>query len=476
MEGLTAAPRRIVIDYKPRRWARPFHASYLRWYALILHRRAGKTTAIINHHQRAATSDAWETRRLRALKPELTDAQIAPLLRYRLYAHILPTYRQAKLTAWEIAKYYASFVPGAVPNESELRIDYPCRRGHVRRLQLFGADNPDALRGAALSGLSLDEYGQHPPNIFGEVLSKALADHLGYAVFAGTIKGKNQLYRTWDAGRADQGTWFALWQDVSESLATEDDAATVMLQQAMQDDRALIAKGLMTQEEYDQEWFLSTTAAIKGAYYARAMVMARKDGRVARVPFDPALPVDTDWDLGMDDTTAIVFSQSLRSREVRLIDYYANSGEGLEFYARILKEKGQERGYVYGQHWAPHDIEVRELGTGKTRKAVAKSLGIDFQVTPNIGLADGIDAVRLLLPRVWMDEERCGPLIEALTHYRKTWNERLQEFTATPWHDWASHPADAVRGLAVRHRVPELEKTRARADRQQVGGNQAWMA
>ena len=183
-----------------------------------------------------------------------------------------------------------------------------------------------------------------------------------------------------------------------------------MLSQAMTDDRELIKKGLMTQEEFDQEWLLSTDAAIKGSYYTAQLAAAREDGRITRVPYNPALPVDTDWDLGVGDATAIWFTQSLRSGEVRVIDYYENSGEGIPHYASVLQEKR----YVYGQHWAPHDIRVRELGTGKSRLETAQSHGIKFQVTPNIGVDDGIDAARLLLPRCWFDEEHCRPGLEAL--------------------------------------------------------------
>ncbi len=460
----------IVIPYFPRQWAIGFHASLCRWLVLVLHRRAGKTTAVINQHQRAALDNDWEARRLRTLVPSVTEKHLRDLLRARVYGHVMPTYKQAKLVAWDMLKYYAAGIPGARPNETDLAITYPTGA----RLQLFGADNPDALRGMAFSGLSFDEYGLHPPAIFSEVLSKALADHLGYAIFAGTIKGKNQLYRTYEAAK-EAPDWFALWQDIDQSLATEDDAATVMLSQAMHDDQQLITKSLMTQAEYDQEWYLSIDAAIKGAYYTAELTQARQDGRITRVPYDPALPVDTDWDLGVGDSTAIWFSQSLRSGEVRLIDYYEASGEGLQHYARVLKD----RGYVYGTHWAPHDIAVREFSSGKSRRDIAATLGIPFQIVPQLPLDDGVNAVRLLLPRCWFDDQKCEAGLEGLTHYRKTYNERLQEFMGTPVHDWSSHGADAFRGLAVRQKPP-LRKSERRRQRFEgrpglsSGGRYSW--
>lgn len=472
---------RVVVPYKPRKWARPFHKWLGRWAVLVLHRRAGKTTAVVNHHQRAATDDAWEARRLRALVPTLTDAELATLLhppQGRHYGQIMPTYKQAKLVVWDMAKYYARPITSDF-NESELLIRYP----NGNKLQLFGADNPDSLRGIRFAGLGFDEYSQHPPNSFGEVLSKSLADALGYAIFTGTIKGKNHLWKMHDAAKADP-TWFALWQDVEQSLATEDDVSIAMLRQAMQDDRALIAKGLMTQAEYDQEWFLSPEAAIKGAWFGAEMAQTLKDGRITRVAYDPALPVDTDWDLGVDDANAIWFSQSLRSREVRLIDYYEMTGEGLPHYVKVLAGQipgGEHRQrYVYGKHVGPHDIAVREFGTGKSRLETAWDLGLKFEdpgSLPKLELADGINAARLLLARCWFDEQRCATGIEALRNYQKTWNERLGQFTGVPVHNWASHGADAFRGLAVRHKAPEPPKEkRAVPNWSPGGGGTGWMS
>src|SRR5690242_567673 len=182
-----------------------------------MHRRAGKTTSVLNHHQRAALDNDWESSRLKALEPKFTDSEIKELLEHRRYGHILPSLVQAKAVAWLPLKRVAEVVPGIKTNESELSITYP--NGNIVRL--FSADNPDSLRGHPFSGVSYDEYSQHPPNIHGEVISKALADHLGYGVFAGTIKGKNHLYRTYQAGK-NNPNWFALWQDVDKTLASEE--------------------------------------------------------------------------------------------------------------------------------------------------------------------------------------------------------------------------------------------------------------
>jgi len=400
-------------------------------------------------------NNEWETQRLRHLLPNLSDADLKPLLRNRWYGHIMPSYKQAKLMAWDMLKFHARDVEGAKPNESELLIKF----ANGSRVQLFGADKPDRLRGSGFSGLSLDEFSQQPRNIFSEVLSKSLADHVGYAIFSGTIKGKDHLYATFQAAKNDP-EWFTLWQDIDRSLVTENELTVTVLTKAMADDRALIANGLMTQAEFDQEWYLSPEAAIKGSYYGQEMAAARKEGRITSVPYDPALPVDTDWDLGMADNTSIWFSQSLRSGEVRLIDFLEASGEGFPFYARKLQEKG----YVYGKHWGPHDIVVRELGSGRSRQESAAALGIKFEITPRLHqgsaeeISEGIHAVRLLLPRCWFDEKKTEEGRTALLNYRRSFNASLNEFQATPVHNFASHASDAFRGLAVRQKPPKEKR------------------
>lgn len=442
----------VVIPYRPRVWARRLHDNLRRWSAIVLHRRAGKTTAVLNHHLRAAVDDAWEARRLRYLLPDVTEAQVSELLRRRVYWHVMPTYHQGKLTgAWDTLKEIARPIPGVKLNESELLVTLP----NGSKVQIIGGDKPDSLRGPALSGLSLDEYSQISGNAFSEVLSKALADHVGYAIFSGTIKGSDQLYQTYEAAKGS-GEWFSLWQDVEESLETEEGATIEALRRAMEDDRKLVVQRLMTQAEYDQEWFLSREAAIKGAYYGDEIKLAREEGRIGRVPYDSALAVDTDWDLGID-AMAVWFTQSERGGAVRVIDYLEDVGAGLPGVIKMVKE----RPYTYGKHWAPHDIEQREISSGATRKQAAAGMGISFEVTPRIDVADGITAAQLLLSRCWFDEERCKDGLEALLHYRRTWNQRLGRFMSEPVHDWASHGADAFRGLSVRHQVPRAPKRQA---------------
>lgn len=456
----------VTIPYKPREWAKSLHDSLKRFGALVLHRRAGKTTAVMNHHLRAALDDAWEERRLMTLQPTLTPAQLHELVRPpggRHYGHILPLHTQAKSVAWDKLKFYAAVVPGLRVNESELLIRLP----NGNKVQLFGADNPDAFRGMAFSGLSFDEYSQMAPNVFSEVLSKALADHLGYALFLGTIKGKDHLFKTHEAASLSPD-WFSLWQDIDRSLASETGITIQVLQTAMQDDAKLVGQGLMSQDEFEQEWYLSTDAAIHGAFYLKEMAEALKSGRITNVPWDPSLSVDTDWDLGMVDAMAVVYSQTLRSGEVRLIDYHEAEGEALPYHIRQLRD----RPYTYGKHYPPHDATIKELGSGKSRIEVAKDMGLTFEWPDvNPGVQAGIEAGRMLLPRCWFDKTKTERLIECLRNYRKAFNTRLNEFTGTPVHNWASHGADAFRGLAVRHRIPVKRFT---GERLEIPLNYEW--
>lgn len=389
---------------------------------LVCHRRFGKTVLGVNINQQTALMATLERPRC---------------------AYIGPTYTQGKTNAWDYMQHYARPVPAVAFNQSELRVDYP-NGGQCR---IFGADNPDSLRGNYFDRVVLDEFGMHPGKTFSEVIGPTLVDRGGSALFLGTPNGKNQFYdiaqfaqkQVQDGNRE----WYFAEYKASETGLLD---AAYLKQQ----------RQVMTQDEYDQEFECSFEASVKGAIYAKELALLRDQNRIGVVPYDPALPVDTDWDLGVGDATAIWFSQSLRTGEVRLIDYYEASGEGFPHYVNILNSKG----YVYGKHWAPHDIMVREMGTGKSRLDVAASFGLRFQVTPRIHgqageeIEEGINAARMLLARCFFDAGKCRAGLDALMNYRRDYNKTMREFKATPVHDKASHAADAFRGLAVRHKVP----------------------
>lgn len=432
---MTPARREVVIDYEPRPLQLEIHRAMRthRFGVLVCHRRFGKTVLAVNDLIRGA---------LTCVKPRPR------------YGYLAPTYTQGKATAFDYFTHYSKDVPGRQVNQSELRVDFP----NAGQARIYGADNPDSLRGLYFDGVVLDEFGLHQSKTYSEVVAPTLVDRGGRALFCGTPNGRNQFY---DIARHAQAKvaeghpdWF-----YAEHKASQTGLLDAAYLQA--------ARESMTDDEYAQEFECSFEAAVKGAIFAREIEAAREQGRLARVPIDPALPVDTDWDLGIGDAMAIWLSQSTRSGEVRLVDYIEASGEGFPYYAGLLEERRRTYGFQYGTHWAPHDIQVRELSSGRSRLEVAQSFGIRFEVTPRLQLAvqgeveEGIHAVRMLFPRCWFDAERCKAGLEALTHYRRDYNQRLGEFKATPVHDWASHGADAFRGLAVRHQTPRERKKEA---------------
>lgn len=409
----TAAPVDVHIPYKPRPLQREVGrlCRSKRFGVLVCHRRFGKTVLGVNINQQTALMCERERPRV---------------------AYIGPTYTQGKATSWDYMQHYARPVPGTTFNQSELRVDYP----NTGQARIFGADNPDSLRGIYLDRAVLDEFGLHPAKTFSEVIGPTLVDRGGSALFLGTPNGKNQFYEIAEHAKARQAAadpeWFFAEYKASQTGLLD---ANYLAQ----------ARQMMTADEYAQEFECSFEASVKGAIYAKELEAAREGHRICTVPVDPALPVQTFWDLGVGDATAIWFVQHLRGGEVRIVDYYEASGEGLPHYARMLRSKG----YTYGTHWAPHDIQVREIGSGLSRKQTAASLGIKFEVAPDVGIEDGIHAARMLLPRCWFDAERTKAGLETLRHYRRDYNQRLNEFKATPVHDWASHGADAFRYLAV---------------------------
>jgi phage terminase large subunit len=191
----------------------------------------------------------------------------------------------------------------------------------------------------------------------------------------------------------------------------------------------------------------SFEAPLSGSYFGAMLAKADAEKRIGIVPYDPALKVHTAWDLGIDDMMAIWFVQT-RGPEVRWIDFYQSNGEGLAHYINYLQTKP----YVYGNHYAPHDIKVRELGTGKSRLEVAGSLGLKFTVAPDMSLPDGIDALRRTLATSWFDADKTGPGLDALRNYRREWDDTNKTYKSHPLHDWSSHATDAARTFAVAHK------------------------
>ncbi len=376
----------IEIPYEPRELQRKLHnqMALKRWGVVVCHRRFGKTVWAINHILRAALMCEKNNPRL---------------------AYMAPTYRQAKNVAWDYIKEYAGKIPGVRFHETELRCDLPTGA----RISLLGAENPDSLRGIYLDGCVMDEVADMPENVFPEVLRPALSDRKGFCIFLGTPKGHNAFYEKYEEAVANDD-WLAAVYRASE---------TGILDQEELD----AAKVMMSRDQYAQEFECSWNANVPGAVYGKELEEAQADGRITNVPYNPASKVDTWWDLGVGDSTSIWFTQNI-GRAVHVIDYYEARGEGLPHYCKVLSSKN----YLYGEHNAPHDIEVRELGTGKSRREIAWDLGLNFRVVPKLPIEDGIHAAQMLIPRLYFDREKCKYGLECLRQYHRAYNERTRSF------------------------------------------------
>lgn len=423
----------VVIPYSPRPQQSEIHQllDAHRFGVIVCHRRFGKTVLEVNH----------------LIKGALTCTKERPR-----FAYVAPTFRQGKAIAWDYLKHYADPIPGREVNESELRVDFP-NGGQVR---IYGADNPDSLRGIYLDGTALDEYGLMRPNLFAEVIRPALSDRQGWALFAGTPNGKNQFYDIAELSKRTDGWFFRAFKASETKLIPQTELNA--------------AKAVMTPEEYDQEYECSFEASVKGAIYARELQEAREAGRITSVPYDKSLKVHTFWDLGINDPTSIWFVQLTPGGEIHLIDYLESSDGSIPAFIHALEAKR----YLYGDHWWPHDGFARELSSGRSRSETAKALGIDPKRVPNAEIEDGIHAARLLLSRCWFDKDKCAKGLEALMNYRRDYNQRLGEFKAVPIHDWASHGSDAFRYMAVSLQEEKKAKTIKPIDLSRYG-SQSWM-
>jgi hypothetical protein len=346
------------------------------------------------------------------------------------YAYVAPYYAQAKSIAFDYLVQFSKPVVSKV-NQSELWVELV----NGTRIRLFGADNPDALRGLYLDGVVLDEYADMKPSIFGAVLRPLLADRKGWCTFIGTPKGHNSFWEIYNNATQDKD-WYVKVLRASQ---------TNLLEQSELDDAAKT----MTQDQYLQEFECDFESAILGAYFGKEMRQLTDQGRITEVKHDSMFPVHTAWDLGYSDDTAIWFFQVVHG-EIRCLDYHSSNGQPVAFYAGIIQSREQERGYTYGTHWLPHDARAKTLSSNRSvieqlsDKIPLKTL----KIVPNLSLQDGIQASRLALTRTWFDH-KCSDGIECLRQYQREYEQDRKVFRDKPKHDWTSHGADAFRYLSL---------------------------
>lgn len=410
----------------PNNW-RPRDYQMDAWSAL----ERGIKRALLVWHRRAGKDDVC-----------LHWAATQAIQRAGNYWHMLPQYEQARKSVWQAVNPHTGkrrideAFPAAIrkrTREDQMMIEFV----NGSTWQLVGSDNYNSLVGSPPVGVTASEWALADPSAWG-YLSPILRENGGWAVFISTPRGRNHLCKMFEGFRNDP-EWFVERKGIYETKALTPEQIEASLREYVSTygedhGRAMFA----------QEYECSFDAAIVGAYYARELERAERDGRIVDVPIDPAMPVNTVWDLGINDSTSIIFWQALRGGVIRIVDYYESAGYGLDHYANILRQ----RGYNYGKHYGPHDLEVRELGTGKSRIEIAASLGIPFSMVPNMRVEDGINAARMILPRCWFDQRKTTRLRECLSQYREKHDEK-RGISLGPLHDWTSHAADAFRYLSL---------------------------
>lgn len=424
---------RLPNNWNPRKYQLPA------W----LYLQNGGTRACLIWHRRSGKDDV-----------ALNWAAIAAHQRIGEYWHMLPEASQARKAIWDAVSPHTGKrrVDQAFPMElrsstrdQEMAIKLKC--GSLWRV--VGSDNYESLLGSTPVGIVFSEWALADPNAWA-FLRPILMENGGWALFITTPRGSNHARKTLDLARSDP-LWFQQVLAAKDTGVFTADQLASELREYQHDYGHDEGSAL-----FEQEYNCSFEAALIGSYYGAHLNRASKEGRIGKVGIDRAIPVHTAWDLGVSDSTGIWFIQRA-GREYRVVDYHEAAGVGLDEYARILDEKKTTHRWIYGSHYFPHDMAVRELSSGKSRTDTMRGLGYLPIIVTQHNVMDGINATRRFLDQAWIDEGRCERGLNALRNYRREWDDRLKMFRDNPLHDWASHGADALRTFASGFRDP-MEK------------------
>jgi len=399
------ADEAIVLDYQPREQFLDFHQRNERFAAMVVHRRAGKTVAAIH---------------------DIVIKALRTTKKQPRYAYVAPFYSQAKSIAWT---YLKDAVRGFAleMRESELSVTLP--NGAV--IRLFGADNPDTLRGLYFDGIVLDEFGDFRPKLYGEVILPTIADRQGWLLAIGTPKGKNNAFYQICQRAKYSEEWYFKELKASTSGLLPQSELDLMREQ-------------MSPEQYDQEFEISFSAALIGTYYSTQINMMEKEGRIdKKYDYDPNFPVYTASDIGITDSTVFWFWQP-RPDGICVFDMEHSNGKPIQHYTDMLKHKP----YEYETVWLPHDARAKSLQTGKSTVEQILAAGLPCRIVPMLKVQHGIDAVRATFPNIYMNP-RVEYGIEALRVYRRKYDEVNKVFLDKPLHDWASDFADGFRYMCL---------------------------
>ncbi len=414
----------LPYKFKPRPYQYPFWKAAVeddvKRIVCVWHRRAGKDKTFFN-------------------------AMLVQMMkRVGNYAYLFPTFNQGRRAFWEqIDADGFRTLDHALPVQAKRNnTTMTLTTINGSTFSVLGTDESlDGHRGTNYVGVGLSEFSYQDPGAFSRVFRPILVENGGFAWFNWTPQGRNHAF-TMDKVAQENERWFYSKLTVEETK--REDGTPVVTEELIDQERA---EGV-EEEVIQQEYYCSYDASIRGAYYAEQMRTAWAQGRIARIPIEETLDVHTFWDLGMDDHNAIWLMQAI-GKEVRMVDYYENSGEGMTHYIQWCKDWAEKNNVRFGRHYAPFDMNVREYSSGVSRKDSAAEQGFQFDIAPKLSIQEGIDRCRRLFSRCYWDAERCSEGISALTDYRKAWDDKLQTYQNKPLHNYASHGADAFRVFGV---------------------------
>lgn len=409
---------KLVVRLEPREQFRDFLQSDARWSVLAAHRRAGKTVGVVQ----------------KLIKCALTHKRPGPPLRY---AYLAPTRDQAKDIAWQYLKDYTNKIPGAVPNEADLRINFTnAAQANGAQIRLYSGENYERMRGLYFDGVASDEDADIPPQAFTYVILPCLLDYTGWHVRMGTPKGRNSFYKALLKARADPAS-FALVLKASETgIVAQADLDVILSQMVSQ------MGAEQGEAAYRQEMECDFSVGRPGAIYARQVDEARLGGRVIEFPWSREELTWTSWDLGSPKNTRCVYWQFV-GREIHVIDH---DDGGLEMMPAERVAHMKAKGYFYGGHFLPHDAAAQEK-SGKNFQEQLKEAGLEGMIiVPRCRTEwPGVNKVHELLPRMVFHEKRCELLLESLENYHVKQDTKDGALTDRLVDDWSAHDADAVR-------------------------------
>ena len=375
------------------------------------------------------------------------------------YLYLFPLHAQARKVIWRGLVGSGQGFMDMIPKQLVAKINsvemvVTLVNGSV--IQLGGTANINHWMGTNPLGIVLSEYALHSPLVM-PYLSPILQENGGFLICQTTPRGKNHAYNIFQ-GALDDPTWFVRKYTIDETKKI-DGTPVITYEQIEQEKRNGISDELIR-----QEWFLDFNVGVQGAYYTKELDLAEYEKRICMFDINPRLAVFTSWDLGISNNTVIWFWQ-VDGDQIKMINCYAKTGEGLEHFIRYIEEFRQKYNIKYQQHWAPHDISVREFtSSARSRQAIARDMGINFLRVPNVSIEDGIQAVKSIFRQVWFHKENCRNGIDALKEYRREYDEIDKVYNEKPYHNWCSDFADSFRYFAVawRHTYtrPELNQPR----------------